>query len=120
MPGAKVDALKYQKTSTAPAGDGTELMTVKIRYKAPDGKTSKLLSQPVKAAQTPLDKTTVDFRWAVAVSGFGMMLRASPNRGNLSWQEVLSLAEGSVGPDNEGYRKELVQLVKIAAKLKHP
>jgi len=95
-------------------------MTVKIRYKEPDGKTSKLLSQPVKAAKTSLAQTTVDFRWAVAVAGFGMMLRQSPNRGNLSWAEVQSLAEGSVGPDVEGYRKEMVQLVKIAAKLKHP
>jgi Ca-activated chloride channel family protein len=119
VPGSKVDALKYQKTSTTPSGDATELMTVKIRYKAPDGKTSKLLSQPVKTSQTTLAKTTVDFRWAVAVAGFGMMLRSSPNRGNLSWQEVLSLAEGSVGPDTEGYRAELVQLIKIAAKLKH-
>lgn len=120
VPGAKVDALKYQKTSVAPAGDASELMTVKIRYKEPDGKTSKLLSQPVKAAKTSLAQTTVDFRWAVAVAGFGMMLRQSSNRGNLSWQEVQSLAEGSVGPDVEGYRKEMVQLVKIAAKLKHP
>ena len=119
VPGAKVDALKYQKTSTAPAGDANELMTLKIRYKAPDGKTSKLLSQPVKTSQTTLAQTTVDFRWAVAVAGFGMMLRNSPNRGNLSWQEVLSLAEGSVGPDTEGYRAELVQLIKIAAKLEH-
>jgi Ca-activated chloride channel homolog len=120
VPGAKVDALKYQKTSVAPAGDASELMTVKIRYKDPDGKTSKLLSQPVKAAKTSLAQTTVDFRWAVAVAGFGMMLRQSSNRGNLSWAEVQSLAEGSVGPDVEGYRKEMVQLVKIAAKLKHP
>jgi Ca-activated chloride channel homolog len=120
VPGAKVDALKYQKTAIAPAGDANELMTVKIRYKEPDGKTSKLLSQPVKAAKTSLAQTTVDFRWAVAVAGFGMMLRQSPNRGNLSWAEVQSLAEGSVGPDVEGYRKEMVQLVKIAAKLKHP
>ncbi|MEO8552894.1 MAG: von Willebrand factor type A domain-containing protein [Kofleriaceae bacterium] len=118
VPGAKVDGLKYQKTSTAPAGDAnSELMTVKVRYKQPDGKTSKLLSQPVKQAHTELAQSTVDFRWAVAVAGFGMMLRESSNRGNLSWQQVLSLAEGAQGPDTEGYRKELVQLIKIAAKL---
>ncbi|HEY0253804.1 MAG TPA: von Willebrand factor type A domain-containing protein, partial [Kofleriaceae bacterium] len=38
VPAAKVDALKYQKTSTAPAGATDELMTVKIRYKEADGK----------------------------------------------------------------------------------
>ena len=116
VPGAKVDALKYTKTSTAPT-NSSELMTVKIRYKQPDGKTSKLLEQPVKSAAVPLAQTTTDFRWAVAVAGFGMMLRESPNRGNLSWDQVEKLAEGSVGPDTEGYRRELLQLVKIAAKL---
>lgn len=117
VPGAKVDGLKYQKTSSAPAGATSELMTVKVRYKQPDGKTSKLLSQPVNQAHTELAQTTVDFRWAVAVAGFGMMLRESANRGNVSWQQVLALAEGAQGPDTEGYRKELVQLIKIAAKL---
>ena len=116
VPGAKVDALKYTKTSTTPT-NSSELMTVKIRYKQPDGKTSKLLEQPVKSAAVPLAQTTTDFRWAVAVAGFGMMLRESPNRGNLSWDQVEKLAEGSVGPDTEGYRRELLQLVKIAAKL---
>jgi Ca-activated chloride channel homolog len=117
VPGAKVDSLKYTKTSSTPS-NSSELMTVKIRYKQPDGKTSKLLSQPVKSGVTALAQTTVDFRWAVAVAGFGMMLRESPNRGNLSWDQVEKLAEGSMGPDTEGYRKELLQLVKIAAKLK--
>jgi Ca-activated chloride channel family protein len=116
VPGSKVDALKYTKTSSTPT-NSSELMTVKIRYKQPDGKTSKLLSQPVKSGVTALAQTTVDFRWAVAVAGFGMMLRESPNRGNLSWDQVEKLAEGSMGPDTEGYRKELLQLVKIAAKL---
>ncbi|MEP6863416.1 MAG: von Willebrand factor type A domain-containing protein [Deltaproteobacteria bacterium] len=116
VPGAKVDGLKYTKTSSTPS-NSSELMTVKIRYKQPDGKTSKLLAQPVKSGVTALAQTTVDFRWAVAVAGFGMMLRESPNRGNLSWDQVEKLAEGSMGPDTEGYRKELVQLVKIAAKL---
>ncbi|MFT3694876.1 MAG: von Willebrand factor type A domain-containing protein [Kofleriaceae bacterium] len=120
VPGSKVDALKYQKTSTQQAGASDELMTVKVRYKQPDGKTSKLLSQPVKQAHTPLAQTSIDFRFAVAVAGFGMMLRESPNRGNLSWDEVQKLADGSVGPDAEGYRRELTQLVKIAAKLKRP
>jgi len=118
VPGAKVDALKYQ-TSHAPTNAATtaELMTVKIRYKEPKDAQSKLLSQPVKAETVELAKTSVDFRWAVAVAGFGMMLRESPNRGNLSWQQVAALAEGSVGTDTEGYRKELVKLIATASKL---
>ena len=91
VPGAKVDKLKYQ-TPHAPtnASATTELMTVKIRYKAPDGTTSKLLSQAVQRADTNLANTSVDFRWAAAVTGFGMMLRESPNRGGLNWAQVAS------------------------------
>ena len=117
VPGAKVDGLKYQ---TAPANNGTasaEMMTVKVRYKEPDGKISKLLSQPVQAQLTELAKTSNDFRWAVAVAGYGMMLRESKHRGNVNWKQVLELAQGAVGNDAEGYRKELVQLAKIAAGL---
>jgi Ca-activated chloride channel family protein len=118
VPGSKVDALKYQ-TAHAPTNAATtaELMTVKIRYKEPKDSQSKLLSQPVKAETVELAKTSIDFRWAVAVAGFGMMLRESPNRGNLSWQQVASLAEGAVGTDAEGYRKELVKLIASASKL---
>ncbi|HET9010315.1 MAG TPA: YfbK domain-containing protein, partial [Gemmatimonadaceae bacterium] len=52
----KVDPLKYQKTPDTAAvrlkadatGAKDELMTVKLRYKAPDGDASKLIIVPVK------------------------------------------------------------------------
>lgn len=45
----KVDDLKYQKTKPAPAvtNNSKELLTVKLRYKAPDGNTSKKIEQPL-------------------------------------------------------------------------
>jgi Ca-activated chloride channel homolog len=118
VPGAKVDPLKYQ-TGRAPSASAgaSELMTVKIRYKAPDGKTSKLLSQAVKPAQTDLARTSNDFRWSAAVAGFGMMLRESPFRGHVSWPSVASLAKGAVGSDLEGYRSEFLKMIAVAGKL---
>src|SRR5205814_8016310 len=41
-----VDALKYQKSATITTGSA-ELLTVKLRYKEPDGTASKLLEFPV-------------------------------------------------------------------------
>jgi Ca-activated chloride channel family protein len=117
VPGAKVDALKYQtKPSPSGASASSELMTVKIRYKAPDGDRSKLLSQTVTTATRDLAKTSVDFRWAAAVAGFGMLLRESPERGTVSWNDVATLAAGATGTDAEGYRKEFLKMVKIASK----
>ncbi|MGE0399358.1 MAG: von Willebrand factor type A domain-containing protein [Kofleriaceae bacterium] len=117
VPGAgKVDDLKYQ-SKTIPNANATtgELMTVKIRYKQPDGKTSKLLSRSVANQTVELAKTSADLRWATAIAGFGMLLRDSPHRGNLSWKQVQTMAEGAVGTDADGYRAQAIALIKRAS-----
>jgi len=48
-----------------------------------------------------------------------MMLRESKERGNLSWATVMSLAQGAIGGDAEGYRKQMLELVRHASKLPH-
>jgi hypothetical protein len=100
VPSTKTDDLKYQ-TKTVPAGTSTDLFTVKVRYKAPAGDTSKMVSRAVTSEQRAIADTSVDFRWAAAVAGLGMLLRESPHRGTLSWQQVQSLAEGAIGADAE-------------------
>lgn len=116
VPGAKVDDFKYQQPGGASAAAGSgELLTVKIRYKAPDASTSKLLSRPVKGTAPELARTSTDFRWAAAMSAFGMMLRDSPYRGNLSWAQIKALADGAVGSDAEGYRKEAARMIEVAS-----
>jgi Ca-activated chloride channel family protein len=117
VPGGKVDQLKYQTKAQPTNANANELMTVKVRYKAPDGKQSKLLAQPIKAEQRTLAQTSNDFRWAAAVAGFGMMLRDAKDRGQLSWAAVTSLAEGARGADAEGYRRQMIEMVKRAARL---
>jgi Ca-activated chloride channel homolog len=118
VPAAKVDKLKYQSPSAPTTHGGGELMTVKVRYKAPTGNTSSLMSQIVNDANRTLDKTSTDFRWAAAVASYAMMLRESPERGSVSWPEVHALAAGAIGTDKEGYRKEFVKLVDLASTLK--
>ncbi len=121
VPGdGKVDELKYQgKAAPRPMAASGELLTVKVRYKAPDGKTSKLMTHPV-LAQTDWDKrvTSEDFRWAAAIASMGMMLRDSAHRGNLSWKEVRAMAAGAVGKDVDGYRKQALELINAAARLR--
>jgi Ca-activated chloride channel family protein len=118
VPRTKVDKLKYQ-TPSAPTGTvSDELMTVKVRYKAPTGDVSKLMSHVVHTAVTPLERTSTDFRWAMAVAGYGMLLRESPLRGSLTWLQVQALAKGALGTDPNGYRKELLELVDLASKRK--
>ena len=107
-----VDARKYQKPS-ATMEASTELLTVKVRYKSPDGSTSRLSSFPIPDAAP--GQPTPAAKFAAAVAEFVMLLRDSPHKGRSSWGEVLELASGSVGDDP--YRREFLELVKEAQAL---
>ena len=56
-----------------------ELLTVKLRYKEPDGDASRLMSVPVKDRATGALSANLGF--AAAVAEFGMLLRESEYRG---------------------------------------
>ena len=91
-----------------------DLLTVKLRYKKPDGKTSTLLEVPLSDGGAGLDETSNDFRHATAVAGFGMLLRDSEFAGDLDRDLVLELAKSAKGKDNDARRKEFLQLVRDA------
>lgn len=112
-----IDDLKYQQAQLTAAASTGELMTVKLRYKLPDGDKSTLLSQPVHDTRTPLGKTSADFRFATAVAELGMLLRNSEHRGKASYDAVISRARRALGPDLEGYRKEFLNLATQARRL---
>lgn len=120
MTGSTVDPLKYQVT--APAQNNVsdkEAFTVKMRYKEPDGKKSKLLEKVQPVTTTTAEYLGEDFRMAAAVAEFGMLLRNSKFKGTASFDHVIAVASGAKGADAEGYRAEFIQLVK-KAKLLQP
>jgi Ca-activated chloride channel homolog len=93
-------------------------MTVKLRYKMPDGHTSQLLELPVRDARESLDSASPDFRFAAAVASFGMLLRDSPFKGDASYAETAELAASGVGEGRDSAaRRELITLVKKAESL---
>lgn len=111
-----VDSLKYQK-NVAPFNKSShtdEILTVKFRYKAPDGEVSKLIEHPVKDKQIPIAKTSDNFRFAASVAQFGMLLRNSEFKSYASYTDVISLARKAKGNDEEGYRSEFIRLVESA------
>ena len=61
-----------------------------------------------------IDAATADYKFAAAVVGYGLLLRDSPFKGDLTWDKVLVLAEDGRGPDREGYRAEFLRLVRRA------
>ena len=114
-----VDKLKYSSNTTpSTAADSGEMMTVKLRYKKPDGDKSTLMEVVVRDEGRSIDKSPKDFRFATSVASFGMILRKSQYKGSYTLAAVAELAESSIGDDPEGYRKEFVKLVKTARTLK--
>lgn len=108
-----VDALKYQKTSLDPkAKRSEEMLTMKLRYKDPDGEASRLITTTVSSQAIPAAQTSDNFRFSAAVAACGMLLRDSEFKGNASFPMVLELAKNARGKDEEGYRIEFVNLVK--------
>ncbi len=116
-----IDDLKYQQTNSTEKNTLTgskELLTVKIRYKAPDGDASSKIEVPIIDTQTALNKTSDNFRFSAAVAEYGMLLNDSPFKAQATFEQVISLASGAYGEDKDGYRREFVRLVKAAKEMK--
>ncbi len=110
-----VDPLRFGTRTPRTARDaGDELAFVKVRYQPPKGGTSALLSWPVtESAGAP----SVDYTFASAVAGFGLLLRDSPHKGNLTWPDVRRLAERGQGSDADGDRAGFLTLVGMAERV---
>lgn len=108
-----VDELRYQNTKIT--GSTDELLTVKFRYKEPDGDNSKLITRTLKNDKKIDDNNNLN--WAAAVAGFGMVVRDSEFKGNLTYNEIVRLAKNAKGADDFGYRSEFINLVEIAGRI---
>jgi len=113
-----VDPLKYQKPPVvSEAAQNGELLTLKLRYKAPDEDKSKLLEYPVKDSGAKWKDSSKEYRFAASVAAFGMLLRDSQYKGLGNYDLVLELAQEGLANDKSGYRAEFVELIKRAKEL---
>lgn len=108
---SKVDELEYQKSNPV---SSKNLMTVKLRYKQPDGDVSKLITRRVVEKDIWKGSTSENFNFSASVAEFGMLLRGSEHKANASYDQVLQLARIAKGADTFGYRAEFIKLVEIA------
>jgi Ca-activated chloride channel homolog len=119
-------ALRYQRPPapvSSPADDrlrvspDDELLHVAMRYKEPDGESSRLVTHPVLARRRAPSES---MRFASAVAGFGMLLRGSKYAGSLTWPQVVELARGARGDDRDGYRADFIRLAELASEISKP
>lgn len=122
-----VDALKYgpaaRSAETAPAAAGGapgELLTVKLRHKAPDGDRSERSDEaPLvdRGAPGEYAGASADFKFSAAVASFGMLLNGSPYKGSATFEAAAELAREGKGADAGGYRAGFIELVHHAEAL---
>lgn len=139
---SKIDELKYQKPSAGKsqkdwsaekgwqpgqsqvAGESVELtssqelLTVKLRYKQPDGETSKKME--VAVVDRGANNVSTDFRFAAAVAMFGQLLRVSDFKGDATYDKVIALAKNGLDDDEQGYRREFVRMVQTVKSMGEP
>lgn len=116
------DPLRYQPAARA-RGPAGELAFLKIRYKPPGEDRSRLISQAITSRDRVADlgQAPEATRWAVAVAGFGQILRQAPWVGaDFGLDDVESLVQGARGDDPDGERAEFLTLVRAAEDARHP
>ncbi|GHF34494.1 vWA domain-containing protein [Seohaeicola zhoushanensis] len=111
-PAQLTEPLRYQPAGVA-QGDADELGFLRLRYKAPGEQTSQLIEMPITADLAPQP----DAGFAIAIAGFGQLLRGSTYIGDWSWGDAIALANANKGEDAFGYRAEAVQLMRLAQSL---
>lgn len=102
--------LKYQTNSAE--STSKEWLTVKIRYKKPDGTKSLLISKSVSGSDYTA-KPSENLTFAAAVAELGMILQKSEYKGTSSLAGVQKLLEQCSSISEDKYKKELLSLVKL-------
>jgi Ca-activated chloride channel homolog len=108
------DPLRYGKS--AKGDPNGEYAFLRMRYKLPGEKDSKLIERPVGAADeaASFDKVSEDMRFAASVVGAAQLLRHDPYIKDFDYDRAIDIANNAKGRDEYGYRAEFVQLLRAA------
>ena len=114
-----IDQLRYNENKqekTDEVSDSNEYGFIKIRYKLPNEKKSKLIEQAINKSPSNirLTEASQDVQFSVAVAGFAQLLKGGKNTRDLSFDEIITLARQNKGKDPFGYRSEFINLVGMA------
>ncbi len=88
-----------------------EIAFLKMRYKLPKEDVSKLMTQPITQENNANNTET---QFATAVASFAQILKGGKYTGNMSYDDVIALANAAKGDDPFGYRAEFIQMVRLA------
>ena len=111
----QIDNLRYASTKNDKKPTVREYGFLKLRYKLPNEKTSKLIEKAITAEALEVNASLLsEINFATAVAGFAELLKGGQNQGEWGFDQALALAQANKGEDTYGYRTEFVQLVRKA------
>ena len=114
------DPLRYQNNSSqSDENKSDELAFLRLRYKAPEEESSKLIEIAINKKQiiNKLDDTSNNYQFSAAVAGFAQLLRGGTNLSTMALDNIILLAQQGKGEDTHGYRAEFINMVKLAQAL---
>ncbi len=113
--GSLTSPRRYEQPASVVANCG-EMAYLKMRYKLPGEKASKLIERPITPndVRSSVDALPADFKFAAAVAGFAQILRGEPYLNDFGYADVLKLGQAGKGDDPFGYRAEFLSLVRLA------
>ena len=105
---------RYPENRPAAAGrPNGEAAFVRLRFKAPDGTTSREIARPIPAAALAAARAPAgDMAFVAAVAAYGQKLRGDPQLGTFSYADVRRLA----GTQPGYWRQEFAELAGLAAR----
>ncbi len=116
-----VEPLRYQKEEgerpvmPPVATSNPEWLTVKLRYKQPEGDKSTRLEYPFIGTRRAFNEAEADFRFASSVAMTGLLLRNTEGLGDIHFKNVIPLAAAAIGSDPQGQRAEFLNLIRTLA-----
>ena len=130
-----MDPLRYDNQTVTKAakpavGQNEEYAFVKVRYKLPQGNTSKLITRAVTqndyvpmlssapcGPEQACTQATHDLHFATAVAAYAQKLQGGHYVGDFSYDNIIMLAQSGKGPDPYGYRSEFINMVRLTKSL---
>ena len=114
-PARKASSSRFVEQVVSEDADPDTMLVVDLRYKLPEASVSTKLTRSLDLPDIQaFSDASQDMRFAAAVASYGMLLRQSRFKGDLTWDWVVQTAAGSQGLDRNGFRAEFVRLAKQA------
>lgn len=109
-----VDDLKYQKGAESEVLNKKDLLTLKLRYKTPQGDKSKYMERVVEMNDLELNQGSDNFIWSASVAAFSMNIRGS-DYAKMDFSQIRKMANKAKGDDLKGYRAEFIKMIDQAS-----